>query len=101
MVLDTEAALSAGDLKIPLDRQIISIGDTVIGTVGFLLNAIDRGTDEPTALADTGLLDEFAKLNDITVFKSVGTAAQDIFTAQLVYEQSLEKGLGFLFDLTE
>jgi ornithine cyclodeaminase/alanine dehydrogenase-like protein (mu-crystallin family) len=36
---------------------------------------------------------------ELTVFKSVGTALQDVLAARAIYEEALERGLGQRVDL--
>lgn len=68
----------AGDLLIPLNNGEITL-DHVLGELGQVING-----DRPGRTSD----------QEITFFKSVGTAMQDAVTAAVVYRQALEKGVG-------
>ncbi len=69
--VDTEAAVKeSGDLQQPISRNVIS-ETHVVGTLADLTQA--QVTGRHTA-------------EEITLFKSVGTALEDLATAQLVYE---------------
>lgn len=70
-------AMMAGDLAVPLDRGRIKESDLVeIGTIA--------AGDVP------GRINQ----DDITFFKSVGHAVQDLVVAKLVYERARQRGMG-------
>lgn len=74
-----EAVLSeAGDILIPLEDGTIT-KDDFTGDIGEVLNGkiIGRENEE-----------------EIIVFKTVGIGAQDLVTAQKIYERALEKNIG-------
>ncbi|HBJ2609898.1 ornithine cyclodeaminase family protein [Clostridium botulinum] len=74
-----EAVLSeAGDFIIPLQKGIIK-EDKITGELGQVISkAIDGRTIE----------------SEITLFKSVGIAVQDVVTAYKIYEKALENKVG-------
>jgi ornithine cyclodeaminase/alanine dehydrogenase len=75
----TEAALAeAGDLMIPIEEGAIT-ADHIHATLGEVVAGQRPGRES----------DE-----EITVFKSVGLALQDVSTAIRVYHLALEKGVG-------
>ncbi|MDX2030056.1 MAG: ornithine cyclodeaminase family protein [Blastocatellia bacterium] len=80
IVVDSrEAALAeAGDLLIAFDRGAIQMSD-ISGEIGELL----RGRISGRESAD-----------EITYFKSVGNAAQDVAVAQAIYQHAVQTGLG-------
>ncbi|MGB9812895.1 MAG: ornithine cyclodeaminase family protein [Thermovenabulum sp.] len=74
-----EACLAeAGDLIIPLKKGTIG-EEKITGEIGKVL---------------TGELPGRTSENEITLFKSVGLAVQDVVTAAKIYEKALELGLG-------
>ncbi|KYO67309.1 ornithine cyclodeaminase family protein [Thermovenabulum gondwanense] len=68
----------AGDLIIPINKGVIN-KEKITGEIGKLL---------------TGELSGRTSENEITMFKSVGLAVQDVVTAAKIYEKALELGLG-------
>eukprot|EP00053_Salpingoeca_punica_P019512 m.197846 g.197846 ORF g.197846 m.197846 type:complete len:425 (+) comp17671_c1_seq1:1187-2461(+) len=78
IILDSEAAMSVGDIH--------GLRENVAGTLGQLLES------PATLSAQTAAL-------PCTLFKSVGTAAQDILTAQAVYERSVAASVGSVVPL--
>lgn len=85
IVVDSfEAAFKeAGDLVIPIEKGRISKGDiySVLGKI------------------TCGEIPGREKKEEITFFKSVGIAIQDIAVAKLVYENALQKGLGDIVEI--
>jgi len=80
LIVDTNDAFEAGDLQIPLEQGIVSEGDAItLGQLQF------RGSLDPGKKKTTG---------DITFFKSVGTAIQDICSALQVYRDAAETKIG-------
>ncbi|MFC4772862.1 ornithine cyclodeaminase family protein [Enterococcus hermanniensis] len=77
---DSEAAVlaEAGDILIPLENGLVT-KDDFSGDIGEVLtgNVMGRETEE-----------------DIIVFKTVGIGAQDLVTAQKIYELALKKNVG-------
>jgi len=73
----------AGDLLIPIAEKAIS-EDHFYAELGEIITAKKAG-----------------RINDseITLFKSNGLAVQDAATAKLVYEKSLEKGIGLTVEI--
>ena len=72
----------AGDIQIPIEEGVLS-ADDINGSIGEVINGtlLGRENDE-----------------EITLFKSVGLAVQDISCAALVYEQAKVQGVGIEFD---
>ncbi|PRP89406.1 ornithine cyclodeaminase [Planoprotostelium fungivorum] len=81
VVLDDREALVAGDLHIPFTSGQLRETDIVVGTLGELLS---KGRDFYERKEDT----------DVTLFKSVGTAVQDIFTARAVFIRAEREHIG-------
>ena len=80
-----EACLNeAGDIRIPISEGLYS-ADDIHGDLGAVVNGMipGRSGDE-----------------EITLFKSVGLAIQDISCASLVYEQAKAQGVGLEFDFS-
>jgi ornithine cyclodeaminase/alanine dehydrogenase-like protein (mu-crystallin family) len=81
----TQACLNeAGDIQIPVEEGVYR-SDDIHGDLGSVINGKIAGRQN----------DE-----EITLFKSVGLAIQDISCASLVYEQAKEQGVGLEFDFT-
>jgi ornithine cyclodeaminase len=72
------AMAEAGDILIPIAEQAMT-ADAVVGELGHLLSG-----DIPGRTANA----------DITLYKSLGIAAQDLFAAARVYERAVEEGAG-------
>lgn len=68
----------AGDLIIPLHKGLIQRAD-ILAEIGEVLSGEKAGRKSR---------------EEITYFKSVGNAVQDISVAQAVWEKAIEKGLG-------
>jgi ornithine cyclodeaminase len=83
LCIDTHDAWGSGDLGKPLDKGLVKIEDAF--TLGKLLI-------EPASIVtrDQG---------DISLFKSVGVAVQDIVTASQVYQECESKDIGTIVDL--
>jgi ornithine cyclodeaminase len=109
--LDT--AWSSGDLQQPLDAGLID-RKHVRGEMGeylphryahwpvdlpvaeSVLSAALHHSQQPS-LPEPKVLR--TNPSDITLFKSVGTAAQDIVSAHAVYEAAIKAGIGYPFDI--
>ena len=74
----------AGDLQIPVENGEYS-WDDVAGELGDVVNGKTKGRTSD---------------DEITLFKSVGLAVQDISCAALVYREALENGIGVEFDFS-
>ena len=74
---DTSGALASGDLKEPLESGLISPAANGLVQVGEVLR---------------GQVPVPQRGSRCTLFKSVGTAAQDVITAQAVVEQAKSSG---------
>jgi len=83
VVIDTEEALESGDLQIPMQQGLIST-ETISGTLGQIISQNIQVRDEKT---------------DITLFKSVGSAVQDIATASAILRAAEAKNLGIYVSL--
>lgn len=81
-----EAALEeAGDLLIPMKEGLFQ-AEKIVAEIGEVASG-----KKPGRLSAT----------EITFFKTVGVAAQDIVLASLVLEKAQEKNLGYLFDFLQ
>jgi alanine dehydrogenase len=77
-----EACLAeAGDVQIPIEEGAYS-ADKIHGDLGAVVNGTIPGRENDS---------------EITLFKSVGLAIQDISCAALVYQQAVEQGVGTEF----
>ena len=74
----------AGDLQIPVENGEYS-WDDVAGNLGDVVNGRIKGRTSD---------------DEVTLFKSVGLAVQDISCAALVYREALENGMGVEFDFS-
>lgn len=80
LVVDSREAIMAecGDILLALKEK--SVGDDVIhGEIGEVLAGAKLGR---------------SSVNEITLYKSVGIAIQDVAAAQLVYHKALERNVG-------
>lgn len=68
----------AGDIVVPMRKGLIDVMK-VNGELGEVISGAIKGRENPS---------------EITVFKSVGIAPQDIVTASMIYSNALEKGIG-------
>lgn len=75
----------AGDLQIPVENEEYS-WDDIAGDLGDVVNGKIKGRTSD---------------DEITLFKSVGLAVQDISCAALVYREALENGIGVEFDFSD
>ncbi len=80
IVVDSrEAAMEeAGDLIIPIEEGLLSVND-IYGELGEITGGTKPGRENP---------------DEITIFKSVGLAVQDVAIADLITTQALKLGLG-------
>ena len=72
------AFAEAGDVLIPI-REGAFDRTHIVGELGELLSGAVRGRLTPT---------------DVTIFKSLGMAVEDVAAAQLAYDKAAERGLG-------
>jgi alanine dehydrogenase len=77
VVDDMEQALHSGEINVPVSECILS-RDKIYGQLSDIVVGRLKGR----------------QANEITVFDSTGLAIQDMFTAKLLYEKALEKGIG-------
>jgi alanine dehydrogenase len=82
VVIDSPDALKSGDLKNPLEDGLLKIRD-IVEIKDVLMGKKVR-----------------EKIEDITLFKSVGTGIQDVAIATLVYQKAMESGRGVEIDLS-
>ena len=75
----------AGDIQIPIEEGVFSPND-IYGSIGDVVNQKIPGRESD---------------DEITLFKSVGLAVQDIACASLVYEQAVAQGVGLEFDFSQ
>jgi len=74
-----EAVLAeAGEIIIPLEKGIIT-EDIIYGELGDVINGIKKGRENDS---------------EITLFKTVGIAVQDVVTASSIYKKAIEIGVG-------
>ncbi len=78
IVDDWIQASHSGEINVPVAKGIITKND-IYGSLGEIVAGIKTGREN----------DE-----EITVFDSTGLAVQDLFTAAMVYEEALKRGVG-------
>ena len=79
IVIDDYAqATHSGEINVPLKDGVITVDD-IYGTLGEVVAGIKPGRTSDS---------------EITVFDSTGLAIQDVSTANHVYRQAVEKGIG-------
>ncbi|MDP6821714.1 MAG: ornithine cyclodeaminase family protein [Dehalococcoidia bacterium] len=74
--------LEAGDIMIPIQEGAYS-ADKIHGELGAVINGTTSGREND---------------DEVTLFKSVGLAIQDLSCARLVYDLAVENGVGTEFD---
>jgi ornithine cyclodeaminase len=89
VIIDTPEAIAVGDLK--------HLGESLE----------EAAAKRPIFLAGHALLDSKSVLerhksseNDFIFYKAVGTAIQDVLTAQVVFDKAKEKGIGQEVDMS-
>jgi len=82
IVLDTPGAVEAGDLHIPITNGSLD-KNTICGEIGDLF---------------LGKIKVRHSENDVTLFKSVGTAVQDVATAGAIVKNAQKLGLGLVVE---
>lgn len=90
LILDSPAAIESGDLSIPIGKHIIS-REQCRNTLGSFLTQ--------SGSPNINKIKQFQTSEDITFFKSVGTAVQDIVTAWRVLEKAKELHIGITANL--
>lgn len=86
-------------------RLVLDFREQVLIEAGDLIEALEAGDIAPSAveleLGDiiTGKQPGRRSPEEVTVFKSVGVAFQDVAVAAWVYQQARERGLGTTIDL--
>lgn len=85
VVVDTfEGCLSeAGELLIPIQKGLFS-KDRIHSDLAGLVSGKRKGREDA---------------EEITLFKSVGTALEDLAAARLAYQKAMQKGVGLFFDI--
>lgn len=92
------------DLLVRADAVVFDTNDGVLAEAGDILEPIKQGLltkeDYTGELGDLllGRIQGRKGVEEITVFKSVGSAVLDIVTAQKIVEKALEKGIGSQFE---
>jgi ornithine cyclodeaminase/alanine dehydrogenase-like protein (mu-crystallin family) len=74
----TGALAEAGDLVIPIDEGAIS-SSHIVGELGEVVGGRIQGRETP---------------EEITIFKSLGMAVEDVAAARLAWERASERGIG-------
>lgn len=85
-------------------KVVVDSRDAAIAEAGELINAVERGQTDPGSWAELGEVVAGSApgrqhVNEVTFFKSVGLAVQDIATASLAVKRARETGLGTEVDL--
>ena len=81
-------------------RVVVDFREQVLGEAGDLMHALESGAIEQEDVAVelgevvTGAKPGRASDDEITLFKSVGVAIEDVAVASYVYQTAKEKGLG-------
>ena len=84
IVIDDHAqAIHSGEINVPLTEGLITVDD-ICCTLGETITGIKPGRSND---------------GEITVFDSTGLAIQDVSTANHVYRQAVEKGIGMYLEL--
>ena len=78
IVDDWAQASHSGEINVPIAKGIITKND-IYGSLGEVVASIKVGREND---------------QEITVFDSTGLALQDLFTAAMVYEEALKRGVG-------
>lgn len=78
IVDDWTQASHSGEINVPVAKGIITKND-IYSSLGEIVAGIKTGRENN---------------EEITVFDSTGLALQDLFTAAMVYEEALKKGIG-------
>ena len=100
VVVDSEEAWNSGELAQALQSQLID-RQHVQGVLGAYLDAryalwpLTAAEEEKSGHAKVLQCSEKA----ISLFKSVGTAVQDVVTAHAVYEEAMRRGIGHTIDM--
>jgi ornithine cyclodeaminase len=85
VVVDQRSACleEAGDLIIPINEELIEASH-IYGELGEIVTGQKSGRSDNS---------------EVTVFKSVGNAAQDLVTAGAIYKKARECGIGALIPM--
>ncbi len=87
VLIDTKEAMDVGDLSSLRNTDDGKRTQNYVGLIGdALVGNVEFGKHRNSQL-------------DCTMFKSVGTAIQDVVTAQLVYEYARKKDIGTTFEM--
>ena len=85
--------------------------NTTINRSKVIVDEINTAVREAGGISETNVFAELADIilgnksartseDDITMFKSMGLSLEDISTANLIYQEALEKGIGRNFDFS-
>jgi ornithine cyclodeaminase len=86
-------------------KIVVDSREAAMAEAGDLIVAIQRGEIRPSDIyaeigeIAAGLKPARQDNDEITYFKSVGNAAQDVAVAQAIYQRALQEGLGVEIDL--
>jgi ornithine cyclodeaminase len=85
-------------------RVVVDSRDSALAEAGELIRAVDQGWTSPEQWAELGEVVDGSRSgresdDEVTFFKSVGLAAQDIAAAALAFRRAAELGLGTEIDL--
>jgi len=75
---DWAQASHSGEINVPVAKGIITKND-IAGSLGEVVAGLNKGRNND---------------QEITMFDSTGLALQDLFTAEMVYQEALKKGIG-------
>ena len=81
---------------------VVDQKEAALAEAGEVITAIESGHVKEKQLIELGELLQHrnsAYLKQLTLFKSVGLAIQDISIASCVYQNAVKDGLGFSWDL--
>jgi alanine dehydrogenase len=78
IVDDWAQASHSGEINVPVAKGIVT-KESIYGSLGEIVAGLKTGREND---------------NEITVFDSTGLALQDLFTAAMVYEDAVKKGVG-------
>jgi len=101
----TPGAREADTVVIQRSRVYVDLIESAMNEAGDLLIPIDEGAiDEAHILGEigevlAGTVDGRTGDSDITLYKSLGIVAQDLFAAAHIYSRALEDGAGVEVDL--
>ncbi len=92
-------------------KESSEVDNTTINRSKVIVDEINTAVREAGGISETNVFAELADIilgnksartseDDITMFKSMGLSLEDISTANLIYQEALEKGIGRNFDFS-